>query len=219
MPEELDYFFAPENSYLLPDGRLKNSSKPYELRGLTNKEGLIFIRLDEPKLAANSSLWLYVPQYRTSPEKDWANLCAASREGLVSAVLIPGYWDRGGAYHDSLEKISIGCLSGATGKCPYWGYVPWKTHKGTSLKEFFVACVRMVRADYFGNGQAHTRAGAPIGIKDRLDFYHPPIPKEMLEEATWNEKGAVIVRKSRVGKKGLARVLGSKRGFSRLCGL
>ena len=51
------------------------------------------------------------------------------------------------------------------------GYRPWgKAQKGESLWDYHQACVRMLRADYCGNGKPHTRDGTRIELWDRLDI-------------------------------------------------
>src|SRR6266436_911063 len=63
--------------------------------------------------------------------------------------------------------FEIICAAGALGKCVRFGYHPWETRSdGRSMRDYYEACVRMVRADYCGDGR--TRTGMAIDIWDDL---------------------------------------------------
>jgi hypothetical protein len=63
--------------------------------------------------------------------------------------------------------LLITCTGGAEGKCIRFGYKPWHPlSDGTSLEPYYRACVRLVRADYGGDGVGHTRNGTPIDLFD-----------------------------------------------------
>jgi hypothetical protein len=143
----------------------------------------------------------------------------------VLATAVAGQWDYhegvpGGGRKTiemsnpaSATKITFACVDGAIGKCVKMGYAPWKpapvectgsTYFGTyrclqtSLEYAHEACVRMVRADYCGDGMPHTMDGMSIDIWDpghinnetpygtidtatTVDYGH---------EAEWTPKGA-----------------------------
>ncbi len=56
----------------------------------------------------------------------------------------------------------------------------------------------MVRADYCGNGKAHTRDGTPINIYDQLGIQKVDSDSNTTFEAAWGPEGAVCVRKVRI---------------------
>lgn len=86
------------------------------------------------------------------------------------------------------KTIMIGCLSGGIGKAGFWGYPKHKV--GTN--EQFTAAIRMVRADYCGNGESFTEPGQQLGIKDTWGYNSiPNVPYDL--EALWDESGAACV--------------------------
>ena len=95
----------------------------------------------------------------------------------------------------------ITCTSGAIGKCIRIGYKPWGDREGESLWDYHQACVRMLRADYGGDGTGHTRDGAVVDIIDRLGIQPPesePAARTYEFEAAWGPDGAVCVRRTRI---------------------
>jgi hypothetical protein len=63
--------------------------------------------------------------------------------------------------------------------------------------DYHQACTRLVRADYCGNGRAHTRDGVRIEIIDRLKPEEEP--NSGLEfEAAWTLEGAKCVARPRL---------------------
>jgi hypothetical protein len=93
----------------------------------------------------------------------------------------------------------ITCTGGAEGKCVRFGYKPWgHAPDGTPLALAYNACVRLVRADYAGDGIGTTRDGQPIDIYDSLGVL-PPADNPAFEfEAGFAADGAVCVRHVRV---------------------
>jgi ADYC domain len=140
----------------------------------------------------------------------WEPYCAPDRRGRSLAIPLPGSWDGKGGYRAS-ARVTFGCTSGAIGKCVLFGYKPWKTVAGRSLRDFHLACVRMVRADYCGDGVSHTRDGTfidlfdPLGIQKREEV--PDRPVEF--EAGWSPGGATYLAKPRWGR--LSSILASCR--------
>ena len=84
---------------------------------------------------------------------------------------------------------------GALGKCLDWplgggafGFPPT-----SSSADEFEACIRMVRADYCGDGVSHTKDGTLIDPYRATAFpTHVPLPAFILE-ANWDPKGAVCI--------------------------
>ena len=60
------------------------------------------------------------------------------------------------------------------------------------------ACVRVLRADYCGDGQGHTRDGTPVDLYDRLGVQSGEPAPGMRFEAAWGPAGAVCVARSRL---------------------
>jgi hypothetical protein len=55
----------------------------------------------------------------------------------------------------------------------------------------------MVRADYCGNGRAHTKDGTAIDIYDRLRIQTRTPQSGMILEAAWSPDGAVFINRTR----------------------
>jgi hypothetical protein len=129
----------------------------------------------------------------------WANLCAPDADGLAMGFPLSGVWTPTGEHRPSEQAFSLTCTSGALGKCVRLGYKPWQAAAdGTPLGPYHQACVRMIRADYCGDGAGHTRDGTPINIADRLGLQvFDPAPA-LRFEAAWGPDGAVCVHRVRL---------------------
>ena len=114
---------------------------------------------------------------------DWQNPCDADASGKREGFPLPGRWDANGAFHPGTEHFALTCTSGAQAKCIRFGYKPWKQSKdGQSLLPLYEACIRMVRADYCGTGEATTLDGTEIDIYDDRSIQHPkPAPSSCLK--------------------------------------
>jgi len=98
------------------------------------------------------------------------------------------------------NSITITCSSGAVGKCARFGYRPWaKGPQGEDLMPLHAACVRMVRADYCGDGQPHTKERTTIDTYDDLGIQKRGLADDASYafEAGWTEQGAVCVHHTR----------------------
>ncbi len=129
----------------------------------------------------------------------WQNPCEPDREGQREGLPIAGRWDADGRFRSDHAKFALSCTSGAQAKCVRFGYKPWKqTADGTSLAPLYEACVRMVRADYCGNGEATTRDGTAIDIFDRHGIQRAETGADFRFEAGWSAEGAVCVAHPRI---------------------
>ena len=96
---------------------------------------------------------------------NWQPFCDPGPDGLSLAFPIAGTVGPDGSFSNSSTKFTFSCTAGALAKCIRFGYAPWGTSDdGTFMLDHFRACTRMVRADYCGNGEPHTRAGTLINI-------------------------------------------------------
>jgi hypothetical protein len=132
-------------------------------------------------------------------------LCNPDAKGRRAGFPMAGHTDETGALQqaDSFEFV---CTSGAQGKCALFGYAPWRrSADGKPMLDHFNACVRMVRADYCGNGRSMTRDGTLIGFGDRIGINSigPPgskdgLPSTFAFEASWAPGGATCVARPRL---------------------
>jgi hypothetical protein len=131
-----------------------------------------------------------------------APLCDADADGkrlgfpLAGRSTVDGRMDETGP--DAFELV---CTSGAQGKCVRFGYRPWeKTPDGRSMRAHYNACIRMVRADYCGDGRGWTRDGTVIDMWDDLHIQKSDTAADpaFSFEAGWNSEGAVCVARTRI---------------------
>lgn len=139
---------------------------------------------------------LYTVFYQDN-HQNWQNLCHADARYEAKAIALQGSWNPKGTHQAGQNLVTFSCLNGALAKCIRFGYKPWKTVNGQSLKDYHQACVRMVRADYCGDGTAHTKDGTPINIYDRLGIQKPDPAANMSFEAGWGIDGATWINHTR----------------------
>ena len=130
----------------------------------------------------------------------WVTLCDTAPDGSRAGFPLAGRWSADGRLIPAPDgMLEIVCTSGAQGKCVRLGYRPWKRlPDGSSMLPVFNACVRMMRADYSGNGVPTTRDGTMIAISDRFGVNSSPFSHGFDFEAGWDERGAVCVHHPRI---------------------
>lgn len=167
----------------------------------SNEYGVIAkIRVDliEPDPSDSSGeISLYTVSVAEEDGHGWTSFCAPDAEGVAKAIPLSGRWDETGKYHDD-ETVTFACTAGVIAKCVRWGYVPWKSIGGVSLKDAHLACVRMARADYCGDGIGHTHDGTMIDLFDTMGIQKRE-PSTMEFEAAWSPHGATYLRRPRFG--------------------
>ncbi len=110
----------------------------------------------------------------------------------------------GGAHIDDPTPFTFACEGYVIAKCVTAGYQPWANTltctqgqgcEHGDLARHHQACTRALRADYFGDGTAHTSDGALIDIYDgygvRVDS------EDWALEAEWDADGALCVAQPR----------------------
>jgi hypothetical protein len=145
----------------------------YRIAGVTRDESTNTM----PEHAGNHDVWLYEVEYAelaSSTPLNWAPVCRDDGDGLAGGVFVDGLWHTNGAREDGGYTFS--CPDGVIAKCVSgWGYKPWKTlpsaeHGAVGLAALHQMCTRAARADYCGDGNAHTREGTLIDIFDGYGF-------------------------------------------------
>ncbi len=126
-------------------------------------------------------VWFYSISYAS--DDGWQPLCGTLDTGEPrQAIAISGRWnydsgyDGAGGRIDDPSSMTLACRGvGAIAKCVELGYKPWAsvdmcTRRGicetVPLVDYHEACVRMIRADFCGNGVAHTVDGTLIDTAD-----------------------------------------------------
>jgi hypothetical protein len=130
---------------------------------------------------------------------EWRNACNPDPDGRRLGFPLAGAFTADGTYQPAHGGLLITCTGGAEGKCIRFGYKPWRTTQdGTSLAPYYQACVRLVRADYGGDGVGHTRNGTPIDLFDRVGIQGDEPGPGMTLEAAFDPNGAVCVAHTRL---------------------
>jgi hypothetical protein len=193
---------ATEFKALLSDGRMLRSR---DLVGATLVIAIqgkgVRVRIDAVERdpdARNGTVWLHTFSAQTS-DGSWQNLCGPGPDGRRQGFPIAGRPRSDGMMEDAEPGVfELVCTSGGQGKCVRFGYLPWRAADGSSLRDLYNACVRMVRADYCGNGTPTTRDGMQIDIYDDKGIQRPDNVPAMDFEAGWTPQGATCVRHVRV---------------------
>jgi hypothetical protein len=144
----------------------------------------------------NEDVWEYDVRYLDPAQGTWWPLCQDATGAPIPAIAVDGYWSYargvpgGGAKTEDGEHFTFACKGvGAIGKCilPF-GYKPWATVNGVPVDRYHQTCVRMVRADFCGDGMPHTTDGRRIDLYDGLGIQQDTEP--WFFEAEWDENGA-----------------------------
>ncbi len=133
------------------------------------------------------TVWLHTFEAR-QPDGSWTNLCTPGPDGRRQGFPLQGP-----------QGLEFTCSAGAIGKCVRFGFRPWASSPGgKSLAPQHAACVRMVRADYGGDGKAWTKDGMRIDLYDIAEIQKPDNDPGDSFEAGWAPDGAVCVHHIRV---------------------
>jgi len=150
---------------------------------------------------AGHELTLYGLSVEVPGQAGWQPYCEPDLQGRSRAIPVDGSWDARGDWSAGDGATTFACTSGAIGKCLRWGYRPWKEAGGRSLRDHHLACIRMARADYCGDGRPHTRDGTRINIFDPLGIQKrdPDDPKDpFVFEGGWSPGGVTYLYRPRL---------------------
>jgi hypothetical protein len=191
----------------LPDSRVLTSPDLIgAILDATDETGrVITVRIDavtkDDPSNGNGDIWLHRFSTPNASAGGWREFCTPGPDGTVAGFPVAGTWTADGRHVRISAGFMITCTSGAIGKCIRIGYKPWADREGESLWDYHQACVRMLRADYGGDGTGHSRDGTVVDIIDRLGI-QPPEPEPAARayefEAAWGPDGAVCVRRTRI---------------------
>jgi hypothetical protein len=160
------------------------------------------VRIDSATTGAapNADTAMYGVSYQTS--SGWTRMCGSDTSGnQILAIPMPGTFNSGwgvaggGSYTADSTQITFGCRGFALAKCVEMGYKYWNKVPGDSSRTLLnhtVACTRMLRADYCGDGASWTVNGTPINLYDAAGIQGDT---ELLWpfEAEWSQNGASCV--------------------------
>ncbi|HEY6173432.1 MAG TPA: ADYC domain-containing protein [Kofleriaceae bacterium] len=163
-----------------------------EMTGVLTNGASLGLRIDDVAAldGANSDVLAYAVS--VASDDGWVPLCGYEPDGSVKrALAVPGTWNfQTGAWSDSTTQFSFACRHASIAKCIEFGYKPWKGYADHQH-----ACVRMLRADYCGDGTPHTVNGTPINLYDNVgvqaDTESWPV------DAEWTPDGALCLNHHR----------------------
>lgn len=127
---------------------------------------------------------------------------ADGTSSTVNEYMIPvggAKWLTNGNRVDDSSAISLSCVNDSIGGCVTWGYAPWDSVGGVSLRDHHQACTRMKKADWCGTGDPDTTLnhGSYISTKiqvwDSLDIHSMYPQTRVTMEAFWDVNGATCV--------------------------
>jgi hypothetical protein len=152
----------------------------------------------DPAASSHSPVFLHTLSVEAA-DGSWENICKPGPDGRQQAFPLAGR-ARADATIQLAEQgaFEITCTGGAQGKCVRFGYAPWDAPDGMPGYDLYNACVRMVRADYVGDGKGTTRDGQQIDLYDRFGIQQSDNDPAFDFEAGWSKEGAVCVRHVRV---------------------
>lgn len=135
-----------------------------------------------------------------SPTSDEQPLCNPDPDGRLLGLPLAGRSDAAGFLFESEgNNFELVCTSGPQGKCVRFGYAPWRqAPDGRSMRDWFNACVRMMRGDYCGDDHPFTRDGTWIDIYDHIGVQKSDEDPSLSFEAAWSPTGAICVAHTRV---------------------
>jgi ADYC domain-containing protein/pentapeptide repeat protein len=156
-------------------GTLSNGAAlPLRIDGVTTGTG------------TNADVAMYTVSYQN--DSGWSPLCGVDAVGApVQALAVPGEWNTqqgvpgGGAY--SPDNFTFACRFKTIAKCVEMGYKPWS---GYSIE--LQSCVRLLRADYCGDGTPNTQNGTTLDLYDADNLQIDT--ETWIPEAEWTPAGA-----------------------------
>jgi len=142
---------------------------------------------------ATYGMHFYTKKYQYIKDSNMLAACAnESGEGLEAVVYEDLHVDMTSGYVSQKDSlINIACLDAGIGKAALWGYRPWDIGYYQ-----FMGAIRVIRADYCGDGDSWTRAGTALDVEDKWGintFFDPTLKTETL----WTPKGAACVTRPR----------------------
>jgi len=155
--------------------------------GITSSGVSIALRIDSATRgpAPNDDVWFYGVSYQTGG--GWLPLCGADSEG--EAIAVAGVWGAAETYTPSSTQFTWACRHKTIAKCVELGYKTWR-----GFAAQLASCVRLLRADYCGDGKSWTLNGTLINIYDNVGVQGDTEGWSL--EAGWTPAGAICIGNS-----------------------
>jgi hypothetical protein len=127
--------------------------------------------------------------------EDRGTIRNACRDQDDVAIAVNGYWDDTGAHVIDGKSFSFACTKRDVAACLDAGYVD--DPRDSISYALFGACLRMLRADYCGNGTSYTKDGTFVTIYDNKKIAANAQLEPLVFEAAWSAKGAYCMARPR----------------------
>ncbi len=139
-----------------------------------------------------SDVYFYNVENEVEPNVYEAN-CLDGANNPTDAIALRKAWDPTTATRvEVADGLTWACRGAALAKAVEWGYRPWVS---SAMEDAHEAAVRMIRADYCGDGVTHTTNGNPIDVSDKWAIQTPDTTWQV--EAKWGPNGAVCLNTPR----------------------
>lgn len=189
----------------LPDGRVLEQKQLVGVILTVKDEANATRRIRIDKVVSdpqNPDLTMYEVSVEDPATRTFGNFCSPAPDGSQLAFPLAGIFTSDGRHLPSTTQFNMTCTSGAIGKCVRFGYRPWAKRDGVSLWDHHQACMRMLRADYCGDGHSYTRDGTLINLYDSFGIQKPDPGEPSTFEAGWSPEGAVCIHHARIPENG-----------------
>jgi hypothetical protein len=156
--------------------------------------GSLDLRIDDIDALDGANADVLAYEVTVASDAGWTSLCGYEADGSARrALAVPGTWNTTtGAWSDNGGAFSFACRKASVAKCVEFGYKTW-----TGNADRHHACVRMLRADYCGDGTPHTITGTPINLYDNVGIQADT--ESWGVDAEWNADGALCFNHYRGG--------------------
>jgi hypothetical protein len=181
-----------------------------EMTGKLSNGQTVTLRLDalEPFTSTTgTALSRYVISFTGPHSTARAYVCGKDDAGApIKTIPITGQWNfeqgvpGGGSKEENPALVTFACQGFVLYKCIDFGYPPWKKANGVRLNNHHQACVRMLRADYCGDGRSWTVNGTAINMYDNLGIQADT--ESWAVEAEWDTDGARCLSHQRIQNMG-----------------
>ena len=152
--------------------------------GTTSNGATVNLRIDSAT-QGDVDTWFYAVSYET--ESGWSPLCGLDGTGVaIQAIAVPGVWDGTASYSGSATQFTWACRAKSIAKCVELGYKPWD-----GASDEMASCVRLLRADYCGDGTSYTLDNTLLNLYDASGIQSDTESWPL--EAEWTPAGARCV--------------------------
>lgn len=183
-----------------------------EMNGILSDGTARVLRIDTVRQSLEDPDFFYYTISYLNPSGSRVSVCGHDANGaVIQAFPLAGRYDTsegtdtGGDHINDPDHFSIACRGSALAKCAEFGYKPFKEKaecaspgncQMVDLAPVHQACVRMIRADYCGDGRSHTYTGTEVDVYDGLGIKsQDPVAWDL--EAEWTTGGAQCVSHTR----------------------